>query len=416
MKRDRDELNKYLLKQCERLAIYNDKCETIRKHLLEKYNIPTGMTMDMLVRGKIIEQTDHIAYCLLDGISKVTGDKNIIDLYYMPVEIEKYTNTPMPIDKFKFPIVIKCSQVADDQWIGATDTEFFMKLRKAQKINYNENTQRALTKIITKDGEFYRITVDEGTVSGIRKSLQRGEYIPTPITLNIPLESNADFHYDEERGELIIDSIDIFDILDGYHRYVAMFRENDVNPNFNCKWELRIVNFAEDKAKYFIYQEDLKTKMKKIDSNAMNSYNASNRTVNMLNQDSSFGLFGQINNTGGNISAAELSKIVEAFYFKNIKANNENEAIRHVKTDLKNKFNYLLDMDEGYLTRNYTYKDLLAIIYVFKHIDELEKLDLYIKQMVNNLHKVKSTKMTKSREITKSLINDLDEIFKEVQA
>lgn len=417
MKKDRSELNKYLLSQCEKLTFQAEKCSEIRKYLFEKYDIPTGLTMDMISRGKIEGQTNHIAYCLLEGILNITSEKNVIEEFFVPAEAAMFSKTPMPKDKFKFPIVIKCNQVADDQWIGATDTNFFMELRKAQMINYNENTQRALTKIITNNGVYYNITVEESTVSGIRKTLQRGEYIPTPITLNIPLDHDANFYYDEDQGVLIINSLDYFDIIDGYHRYVAMFREKDVNPNFNCQWELRIVNFAEDKAKYFIYQENLKTKMTKIDSNAMNSYNASNRIVTMLNQDSSFSLFGEINNTGGIISAAELGKVIEAFYCKNIKNTNETKIVQNVKVELKNKFNCLVDFDDSYLSKTYGYKELICIIYTFiKNEDNYNaiKIDAEIKHMLKNITKIKPTKLAPSKDITKSLITDLDKIYEEV--
>lgn len=415
MKKDRSELEKYLLRQCERIALYPDKCEAIRKELLEKYDIPTGMTMDMIARGKLAEQTEHILFCLLQGIENFTSDKNVIEEYFMPIEIEKYSQTKMPKKRMKFPIVIKCNQVTEEQWIGATDANFFMALREMQLINYNENAQRTLTKVIANGKEYFRITTKEETVNGIRGCLQRGEYIPTPITLNIPLEVNSDFYYDEDQGVLVINSLPYFDIADGYHRYVAMCREKNVNPAFNCNWELRIVNFAEDRARYFVYQESLKTPMTKMDAKAMNSYGAANRATDMLNKDSTFGLFGQINNFGGKISASEFIKILEAFYFKDKSGTDENELVKKVKNDVKNKLNYLIDIDESYLTKRYTYVDLLVMLYVFANTDDLSALDVYIKGITEHIDKINPTKLHPSKNITKPLINDLDKIFKEVR-
>lgn len=40
--------------------------------------------------------------------------------------------------------------------------------------------------------------------------------------------------------------------------------------------EIRIVSFTEEKAKQFIYQKEQKTKMKQIDSAAMNQYSPAN--------------------------------------------------------------------------------------------------------------------------------------------
>lgn len=414
MKKDRRELETYLLKQCERIATRPEQYEKIRKELFEKYDIPTGKTMDMIARGKLSEQTEHILFCLLSGMEEFVDEKNVVEKFFTSVEVTKYSKTKMPKNKMRFPIVIKCNQVTDDQWIGVTDTNFFMALREMQLINYNENAQRTLTKIITSNGEYYKITIDEKTVQGIRACLQRGEYIPTPITLNIPLEVNSDFYYDEEQGALIINSLPYFDISDGYHRYVAMSREKDVNPNFNCNWELRIVNFSEDKARYFIYQEDLKTKMKKINSRALNSYSQANRVTSMLNQDPSFGLFGQINSTDGKINNAEFSKIVDAFYFKNKEYADENESVKNVKNELRNKINYLLEISDKY-NKKYTYVELIILLYVLSREEDLNRLDTYISGMISNVNKINQTKLQPARAITKSLTKVLDQLFEEVR-
>lgn len=415
MRKDRRELEKYLLSKCEKIAEYPEQYGQIRTELLKKYNIPTGMTMDMIARGKIEEQTEYVLFCLLDGIKDITKDKNILEEFFMPVEIEKYSKTKMEKGKIKFPIVIKCIQTTDDQWIGATDTNFFMALRAEQKINYNENTQRTLTRIITQNGEYYKITVDEGTVKGIRGSLQRREYIPTPITLNIPLETNSDFYYDSEQNALIINSLEYFDICDGYHRYVAMCREKDSNINFNCRWELRIINFTEDKARQFIYQEDQKTKMKKIDSDAMNMFNLANRITKNLNEDISFNLFGEINNVGGKISYSEFSKIIEELYIKGANSNNDNAFGMKIKNELKNKFNYLTEVSEEYLTKKYSYTDLVVVLYVFKKTEELSVMDRHIKAMLQGIITINKRKFTSTKAIGQSLLNDLDILYEEVK-
>lgn len=415
MKKDRKELEKYLLNKCERIAEYPEQYKQIRTELLEKYNIPTGMTMDMIARGKVEEQTEHVLFCLLDGIKDIAKDKNVLEEFFMPVEIEKYSKTKIEKGKIKYPIVIKCIQTTEDQWIGATDTNFFMALRAEQKINYNENTQRTLTKIITQNGEYYKITVEEGTVKGIRGSLQRGEYIPTPITLNIPLESSSDFYYDPEQSALIINSLQYFDICDGYHRYVAMCREKDSNADFNCRWELRIINFTEDKARQFIYQEDQKTRMKKIDSDAMNMYNLANRITKNLNEDISFNLFGEINNAGGKISYSEFSKIIEELYLKGTKPENENALGIKIKNDLKSKFNYLTEIDENYLTRKYSYSELVVILYVFNNIEDIKNIYKDVESMLQNMKKIDKRKFVPNKAIAKSLLNNLEALYEEVR-
>ena len=82
-------------------------------------------------------------------------------------------------------------------------------------------------------------------VSEIAYAYEHNEFIPNTLTFNIPMETNFDFYYDEDSCTLIINSLPYFDISDGYHRYVAMCRERDVNPSFNIPWELRIINFSD---------------------------------------------------------------------------------------------------------------------------------------------------------------------------
>lgn len=411
----RAELEKYLSEQCENIALHSEKREKVCEILLEKYSIPTGLTMDMICREKIMEQDDDILFCLLDGIGNLIKKEDILSAFFTPIEIEMYSKKQFKQEKIKFPLIIPCFQVADDQWIGAADTNFFMKLRAAQLINYNENTQRALTKIVTAHGIQYKITTKKATVSKIRASLHAEEYIPTAITLNIPIEE-TDFDYDEERHALVINSLKYFDIADGYHRYVSMCLERIQYPSFNYPWELRITNFPEDKAKYFTYQEAQKTEMTVNEKNSRNSYALANRIATDLNKDTTFELFKEINDIGGKISYTEFIKVVDYFYCQDSKkGENDNQIKRTVQMEIKNKINYLVSVDDSYATKKYTYVDILVMIYVFQRVDKMEMLDKYIKSISENIHqKIDKRKLQPAKKISKPLINDLDNLFEEV--
>lgn len=421
MKVDRVELENYLLTKCEKVAMNNEKCENTREYLLEKYAIPYGITMDMIARGKLSEQNDHILFCLLDGLLQVLEDKeetrnNILEKFYSSVEVKTYSTTKKPNEKIKFPLVIKCHQVTEDQWIGVTDTEWFMKLRESQLINYNEETQRTLTHKIKNGNDFYSVTVKRPTVEGIRKRLRNGEYIPTPITLNIPVDDeSADFYYDSGDNTLIINKLRWFDICDGYHRYVAMREEKDENPEFNYNWELRIINFTEERAKYFVYQEAQRARLSKADANTMDIFAVSNRIADGLNKDSTFNLFGEINNSGGNIPLSAFVKAVNYFYANSKEYKNENIFRLNVIKDLREKFNYLTNTNDKYLTQKYSFLDIIIIFYIFTKDIELNKMSDYIQEMGKRATEIDKRKVRLSRNITKNLISDLDKIFAEVQ-
>lgn len=421
MKVDRLELEKYLLTKCEKVAMSNEKCENTREYLLKKYAIPYGITMDMIARGKLSEQNDHILFCLLDGLLQVLEDKeetrnNILEKFYSSVEVKTYSTTKKPDERIKFPLVIKCHQVTEDQWIGVTDTEWFMKLRECQLINYNEETQRTLTHKIKNGNDFYSVTVKRPTVEGIRKRLRNGEYIPTPITLNIPIDDeSADFYYDSGDNTLVINKLRWFDICDGYHRYVAMREEKDENPEFNYNWELRIINFTEERAKYFVYQEAQRARLSKADANTMDIFAVSNRIADGLNKDSTFNLFGEINNSGGIIPLSAFVKAVNYFYANSKEYKNENIFRLNVIKDLREKFNYLTNTNDKYLTQKYSFLDIIIIFYIFTKDIELNKMSDYIQEMEKRATEIDKRKVRLSRNITKNLISDLDKIFAEVQ-
>ena len=87
------------------------------------------------------------------------SDKDVIcnEEFYSDLEINQYLTEKLEVDTVKFPIRLKCLQVSDDQWIGAADTNFFMKLRRAQLIRYNANAQRVMKRIIKGESVLFKL-------------------------------------------------------------------------------------------------------------------------------------------------------------------------------------------------------------------------------------------------------------------
>ena len=63
--------------------------------------------------------------------------------------------------------------------------------------------------------------------------VKEDSFVPNTITLNIPMETEFDFHYDEDSCSLITKSVEHLDITDGYHRYIAACQAKDKNQNFD---------------------------------------------------------------------------------------------------------------------------------------------------------------------------------------
>ena len=93
MKKTRQELEQYLTKRCNKISLRQDKINEIVTMLIEEYNIPASVTTDMISRGKLSGQDISILFCLLKAIGIQDKTKDIVDEFFMPVEIQTYSNT-----------------------------------------------------------------------------------------------------------------------------------------------------------------------------------------------------------------------------------------------------------------------------------------------------------------------------------
>lgn len=217
----------------------------------------TNHSIDYFITNRIITNraglkniTSLQLFCTIDSIDKALNENNLAK-FYTPNEINNYIKYRDKIS-ISFPLEIHCIQINNEQYIGKCDVDFLIALRNSQLINYNKNAQRTLRRVAKGDSEYYEISINKTAVKRIQEAYRTGTFISNTITLNIPQDVESDFYYDEKEHILIINSIEHFDITDGYHRYVAMCKEKDKNPNFNYDMELRLVNFSLDKTRQFI--------------------------------------------------------------------------------------------------------------------------------------------------------------------
>ena len=349
------------------------------------------------------------------NVCKNNGKKDIqgVDVYYTMKEAKHYRTSKYESDNIKFPLVFKMFQVTDDQWIGKITVDMLMKLRQAQLLNYNVNAQRTLTRVVKGDKESYKITLNQKAVNEIQNSFENNEFIPNTITLNIPMETEYDFYYDESSCSLIINSLEHLDISDGFHRYISACQLRDINPDFDYPMELRILNYTEDKAKQFIYQEDKKTFMKKIDSRSMNMNRAANIVVTRVNENIRCNLKGMINRNDGLIHFGELADLVDYFYFKGITKEKERSVSMQAIKELTDNFNFLTEYDEKYLEQKMSYRTLLVVMFCFDYFNDKDKTE-----MCNVIEKVSVTvensdnKKFANKTPRKNLMSEIEEIVK----
>lgn len=213
--------------------------------------------------------------------SLLLSDK-VVNSFFTPKEVKEYGKTTKTAGKNVFPIKWKMVQIDDRQFIGKITVEELMRLRDLQLLNYNPKAQRPMQ---TKEfnGEVMLVpTLNTSAVRAIKESYLNKTYIPNTLTLNIPIEDS--FEYDESENELIVYKLEHFDILDGYHRFRALSDIYNLDETFDYSMELRIVSFSDEEARQFIYQEDQKTKMRRIDSESYNQNNFANQIIQELNK------------------------------------------------------------------------------------------------------------------------------------
>lgn len=369
MKKPRTELIKEIKNKRKEVATNKAIRDKIYDELLNKYNIPINVSFDIIATNSDLSSySDFILFCILSEINN-----DAVNVFYTEEEIKFYKNSKFEQeDKIEFPIVFDdMTEIGDDQWDGKITAKYLVKLSHNRLINYNENTQRTLRKVVKGNVITYEISLNKKNVIGIRNSMKNGTYIPTTITLNIP--ENSNFYYSPENHKLVIENMDHFDILDGYHRFVAMSQLCNEDPNFDYNMELRIVNFPESKAQHFIFQENQKSQMKKIDANSMNINNAANIVAKRLNDDPLCYAKGMIGRNDSIIPVGTFTHFIDRYYFKKINRNNERSEIVRVTKEVREKLNYLYESKPELFNKPFSNRSVTVMVFLFAN----ENVDIY---------------------------------------
>ena len=319
----------------EQISFKPKELKQISGKIYEQFEIPLGLLSDYLtLRVPVNDASDFVLY----GLCKQLLSPTEIKKYYSDEEVKFYNKSKFQKQEIQFPLKFDMIQINTSQWIGRITVKELMQLRDVQMINYNERTQRTMERKISHGYEYWQIAINDNAVKEIEDSYEKGTYIPNTITLNLSDESEADFFYDGEGRQLVIRSLKYFDILDGYHRYKAMSKAYNMDDSFDYEMELRIVNFSEKEARQFIWQEDQKTKMSKIDSA---SYNQHDWAVHICERVARNLPQGIISRNKGSIDLAQLSAAVKFVYdTNNIK--NVSEA-NQIANRLTMQFERMLD-------------------------------------------------------------------------
>lgn len=375
-----------------------------------KFGMMRGDAMDYVTqRMDLSGATPFTLFIIATSVDHV-GHTHITETIFTPDEIQRFSNDEIEYEEIKFPLRIKCVPVSPDQWIGAVDVQFLMRLRDAQLITYNDNAQRTMTKRVRRGNSTYVITVNESAVKQIMSAFQNGFYIPNTITLNLH-QDETDYTYNESAGELVIYSLqNNFDISDGFHRFVALSRIHEGNHDFNYPLELRITKFSNERVKQFIYQEDQKTKMSKRDSDSMNMNFPPNVLTERLNSDIYFNWHGQISRNDGLVNFGDFAECVNYFMFKpEIQKGHRSAAaaarfITNYQGIIRDKLNPIIENVPELLKGNVSFIQLMIMFYCIVTYEDNEAILKHVQNGFANICNI-DTKVFNNRTVRIGLVN-----------
>lgn len=368
--------------------VINELCEeyfqmTLRKDVnlnviytsfSEKYNYPSNKIHAILSRNIPV---DFIKPEEVFWLSDILLHKKIKD-YFTEKEIKKFSSMRYEEKEFK-DLSIPCLEVVEgEQWIGVLQNapEFFARLRISRKIHYNPNAQRAMTMEHLKNGKtLWRITLNKTVLKKIRQCFNSNKFIPNTITLNIDPDTDTELVYQD--GMLEINNLDHFDITDGFHRFMALCKEWDNNSDFSYPMEIRITRFSDDKASYFVWQEDQKTPMKRKDAATLNLDTVENKIIRRLN-DSEGCLQDNIGRNNSLIQMADLNEAIKKIYVKPKQLEkipyDKAEFIKNTSKEINRKWNSFVEKYPDAIENGYTPEKIMKIVKHCKNNTVLSKM------------------------------------------
>ncbi|SDW45582.1 hypothetical protein SAMN05216391_10860 [Lachnospiraceae bacterium KHCPX20] len=431
MIKTREELYKKIKETADSIASKNggistgnlniDLCDYVQR----QFEIPRDQIADYLFRGVGLDSVSNFFLFATAYAIDHFNQSSIVNEFFTEKEIKDYSTEKYHVEKIKGPIRIKCFPVtqgdpnAATQWIGVSDVEFLINLQKHGMLNYNFDAQRVMKRVIRGTEEYYEISLNKTAVDSIMEEYAGGTFIPNTITLNIPMDEdeNASVVYDSEKNELIINDLDHFDISDGYHRYQAMAKMRGRDASFNYPIELRILYFQDKEVRSFIFQEDKKTHMTKVDQASMDTGSNANVIVEKMITDKEFNYRQLIKRHDGVIDYAEFSAIIGYLWINSKKKYKIPELVK-IKNDIAEELENLFDEGIISLDRTLLFYELFVLMYlVKKKLDDtslkrktvIEKYQRYLKLIKNDPKYDKAFRIKAPRRALENILDNLEQ-------
>lgn len=299
---NKNDLYEQINNRLRRYCIQKENINHLQKILMQQHQYPFSKSAEILMGIKPLKKiSEQELYWLTDTLNAFKQEKGItyfdqihLDNFFSNSEKTSYKNSLYIEEKNEiYPIIFdNLIRVSVDQWVGVLDVDTINNLYNAQIINYNKNTQRNLLMRVQNGVETYHINLKQKSVNEIKESLHKQVFIPNDISFNLNLD-NEELEYDISDTSITIYKGQV-DIIDGYHRFRAMIKEKEENPEFKYNTIINIMNFDEMKANNYIAQQDKRNKIDKQFVKTLDANNPIYLTIARLNEDATSYLYGYI--------------------------------------------------------------------------------------------------------------------------
>ena len=263
--------------------------------VLEQHGMNRGRFNAFVLKMKPLSEMTEEELFWFSGYEKLEIDRTG---FFSKEEIRAYSKSKAKKGGQKYPIIFSnVIQIAPDQYVTTISTKTLHTLYNNDILIYNINTQRQ-PKVTYKEGkETYKISVNRKSIAEIKDLIERGLFISNDLSFNIRDDEKTKYSYDPYSAELKLRSGNL-DILDGFHRLIAIIQVMNENPEFEKVFILNIMRFPEEKAKRFVAQQDKRNKIGIAYSKSLDDTKYETLVVNRVNESADSILFGQIKAIG----------------------------------------------------------------------------------------------------------------------
>jgi hypothetical protein len=288
MKQDRLNLENALSVILTEYNLNEDIFNSVHQTLKDK-NITKGQSRGIFNKVIALESLDlPLLYWFTKALYAETKEVMINpNKFFTEIEEEEFSkikaDTNIDIKIKDGSLILKnVSQLNDDHWTTNLTYKQISNLYNNGLIKYNPKSQRNLKSKIINGSVIEKININKKSIKEIKDLMLKGLFIPNTITLNILKSGEEEIGYNE--NEKIIDIKGEIDIIDGFHRSLAILEAIRENPKLEGSMIISLCNFDIGKASGLIVQEDKRNKINKEHIKYLNQENLENQVIKNLNE------------------------------------------------------------------------------------------------------------------------------------